>query len=56
MKRRTLRQDEKNMLFAYRGCYSDGDGKRHPRRLLVIHHQNGNPEDNRPINLKILTV
>jgi hypothetical protein len=55
MKKRTLTKQQKDDIFERRGCISDKDGKRHPRRLLDIHHKNRNPEDNRPENLRILT-
>ncbi len=56
MKNRTLTQAEKDVIFERRGCVSGADGRRHPKRLLEIHHKDRNPENNDPRNLRILTI
>lgn len=50
-----LTEEEKKEIIKRRGYVSDGDGKKHDRRSLQIHHKDRNPHNNNPRNLRILT-
>ena len=50
-----LSSEEKEAIIRRRGNVSDGDKKKHPISVLVIHHKDRNPHNNDPRNLRVLT-
>jgi hypothetical protein len=46
---------EKLEIMRRRGFISDGDKKKHPAKILEIHHKDRNPNNNDPKNLRLLT-
>jgi len=51
-----LSEEEKKKIIKRRDYISDGDGKEHDIRSLVIHHKDRNPHNNKPQNLRVLTT
>ena len=54
-KKRTLTNDERQVILNRRGHRSDGDGKVHRDSNLEIHHKDRDPTNNAPRNLRVLT-
>jgi len=50
-----LTTSKREEIIRRRGCISDGDGKRHNISNLEIHHKDRDPNNNDPLNLRVLT-